>query len=133
MRRWHPLVEVLDEFNAIDAALRRVEDLGLIGDLGSTARTFGRARQRLEATYLVRLVSAFEGILRAEYGTNEEGLFSLIELAILRSGIAREKADAAHEIRRQRNWLVHPSTSVQLSRVPLSVAFRTLQTFVNRL
>ena len=133
MRRWAPLAEVRDEHLAIRAALRRVDDLALVQSVGADAATFGRARQRLEATYLVRLVSAFEGILRAEFEESEDGLFLLIERAAVERAVPRDMAEAAHDVRRQRNRLVHPTRSALASSVPLESGFIALRLFVNRL
>lgn len=110
-----------------------MDDLALVRSVGADARAFGRARQRLEATYLVRLVSAFEGILRAEFGGSNEGLYALIERCAVERMMPRAKTDEAHGVRLQRNRLVHPIASNYVLSVPFASAFRTLQTFVNAL
>ena len=120
---------------ARDAAARLDPSLRTRGGLEAADRDAAGAE--LDRTYLVRLVSEFEGALRSywQFGMNratKQNLKTLIDrIAADRSAAA--PLPAVHRVRTYRNALVHRDGPPPAVPLPLPVARRVLNKFLARL
>lgn len=88
---------------------------------------------RLESTYVIRLVSSFEGILVEAFPDMDDRLVSLIDAACRRTLATEIQRRTLHTIRRGRNALVHPKARERPNPLEFDIVFLALKTFVNRL
>ena len=116
------LAEVRQEFEAARAALfytekqwsRAVADITL---KGVTKGHVSGALSKVEQTYLIRLFSEFEGMLRAYLDKRSEIVppraYDLINKAAKprRANVPDNKRDAVHLVREYRNAIVHDQGS----------------------
>lgn len=94
-----------------------------------------RTSANLEVTYIVRLFSTFEAILRDVLPLRSPGrqdkrsAYDLINRAVSKWHISAEICDEAHRIREFRNRIVHENKSVGAA-IPFSDALASLNRFL---
>jgi len=141
------LQRVGDEHDAVDASLKYVRDQWRRQNLSlaikqATPEDLQRAIDDLDTTFFIRLFSTFEGMLRQHMEQHHAGI-SVEEDARavwLIDRVARLQAppivaplrDRVHEVRRYRNFLVHPGGG-PLRTVFFTDALARLGRFVSRL
>jgi len=132
---------IRDEFAVARAAVDYVEHSWpethrepAFGDLRLSQVRF--AGTHLEATYLVRLFSAFEAVLRDmlphPYPLRPDGrsAYNLINRAASKWRLAADVRDAAHRVREARNQAVHQNQPV-LQEYPFVEALAALNRFLS--
>jgi len=117
--------EIRDELLAADFALtlsiRQVEvNSNLLAAANDVIglRQLRRCASNLESTYLLRLFSTFEGVLRDYWSAARPSprlrrtpMETLMNRIVIRRQIPNQISDAAHKVRVYRNWLVHPQAA----------------------
>jgi hypothetical protein len=143
------LGRIRDEYQAATGALAYVNAhwhkqniFNFSGLKASGIEEVRRAADNLETTFMIRLFSAFEGILKEHLARNHPRVriaddVSAAWLIDRVSGLQRPRLniqlkDRAHAVRRYRNYLVHQSGSMPAP-IQFSEALAQLTKFVHRL
>ena len=112
---------------------RLSEDPLTLRDLELNAANLADARSGLDRTFLLRMVTEFEGALR-DYRRNEAGrrtapqLKALIDAVASRRRVATDVLEDAHAVREWRNAVAHHAATADA--VPFVVARQRLCKFV---
>lgn len=141
------LLRLRDEHDAVDASLRYVQEQWRRQNLSlpithATAEDLQRAINDLQSAYFIRLFYTFEGMLREHMAQHHPNLLVeedaravwLIDRAaqLQAPPISAPLRDRVHEVRRYRNFLVHPG-GTSPPPVDLTDALARLGKFVDRL
>ncbi len=141
------LLRLGDEYEAVDASLKYVQEQWLRQSLSlpitrATAEDLQRAIRDLQSAYFIRLFSTFEGMLREHMSQHHPTLSMEEDVPAVRlidrvsqlqsPQISSPLRERVHEVRRQRNFLVHPAGT---SPLPLDFkdASARSSTFVSKL
>lgn len=137
----HRLREVQNEYLIIRAALRHAQRTWSQHERspdweGRTIHQVRLALDRLEATFIIRLFSEFEGILREYWGKDgrdpEEHRVGYLIDQIGLSQMDAKHRERVHEVQRCRNDLAHGSASRAVV-VPFDEALKRLAKYLDRL
>lgn len=112
------LASIRDEYVAAEAAIAYLErtwhQMGDVPEVSAVRLAHVRdAARNLEATYVIRLFSEFEGLLQRHLAVRRPGrpiprtTETLINRVALRERIPDPIRDAAHRVREYRNTVVH--------------------------
>lgn len=117
------LSRLRDEYEAVDASLRYVQDQWRKQNLSlpitrATPESLNRAISDLRSAYFIRLFSTFEGMLREHMAQHHptismeedaRAVWLIDRVSQLQSPhLSPPLRDRVHEVRRQRNYWVHP-------------------------
>lgn len=140
-------VRLGDEYEAVDASLRYVQEQWLRQNLSlsirrATAEDLQRAIRDLQSAYFIRLFSTFEGMLREHMAQHHSTISMEEDAPAVRlidrvsqlqspqiSSLLRERV---HAVRRHRNFLVHPGGTSPLP-LDFTDALARLSKFVDYL
>ena len=139
------LQRVRDEHNAVDASLQYVQEQWRRQNLSlpitqATAGDLQRAINDLQPTYFIRLFSTFEGMLREHMAQHHpdilveedaRAVWLIDRVAQLQAPpISAPLRSRVHEVRRCRNFFVHPGAASP-SLLEFKDALARLSKFVN--
>ena len=141
------LLRLSDEYKAVDASLRYVQKEWQRQNLSlsitrATPADLQRAIRDLHSAYIIRLFSTFEGMLREHMAQHHPSIFMDEDAPAVRlidrvpqlqsPHISSQLLNRIHEVRRHRNFLVHPRGASPLP-LDFADALARLSKFVSKL